>query len=121
MSLLLALFLCGALALSSSNLTGSWVLEAAYEEGYTVSGGSDGSHYTAACTTGPCTSWKAASISVNGTALHVRFDSGFEDDGVLADAPAQSAEPGQCCDEGCAPTGPKPVSFVAKRAPRVAD
>ena len=41
--------------------------------------------------------------------------------GVLADAPAQSAEPGQCCEEGCAPTGPKPVSFVAKRAPRVED
>ncbi len=41
--------------------------------------------------------------------------------GVLADAPAQSAEPGQCCEEGCAPTGPKPVAFVAKRAPRVED
>jgi hypothetical protein len=86
--MLLALFLlCGALALSSTNLAGSWVLEAAYEEGYTVSAGSDGSHFTAACTSGPCTSWKAASISVNGTALHVRFDSGFEDDGVLTDAP----------------------------------
>ena len=41
--------------------------------------------------------------------------------GVLAESPAHSAEPGQCCDEGCAATGPKPVSFVAKRVPRVDD
>ncbi len=38
--------------------------------------------------------------------------------GVAGAAPASSAEPGQCCEEGCAPKGPQPISFVAQRAPR---
>ena len=39
--------------------------------------------------------------------------------GVLANAPASSAQPGQCCDEGCTPSGPKPIAFVARRTPQL--
>lgn len=37
--------------------------------------------------------------------------------GVSGETPSASPEPGQCCDEGCAPKGPRPISFVARRAP----
>ncbi len=36
--------------------------------------------------------------------------------GVLADAAPKSAQPGQCCDDGCAV--PPPISFVPSRIPR---
>ncbi len=38
--------------------------------------------------------------------------------GVLASAPADSGQPGQCCDEGCTPPAlEKPVRFVPRRVP----
>ena len=37
--------------------------------------------------------------------------------GVASEAPSGSPEPGQCCEDGCAPKGPQPIAFVARRAP----
>ncbi len=38
--------------------------------------------------------------------------------GVLAAAPGSAKQPGQCCDEGCAPPdAAKPITFVPRRVP----
>jgi len=40
------------------------------------------------------------------------------DRGVLADDTPKSAQPGQCCDDGCvAPPAPRPIAFVPRRVP----
>lgn len=91
MRLLCVLSTCSLItsyATSPANLTGRWLLTAAYEEGYTLLPSPDLSRYAVTCVDGPCTSWKTANITLNSTgSLHVRFDSGFEDSGALSDAP----------------------------------
>ena len=38
--------------------------------------------------------------------------------GVLAAAPGTAKQPGQCCDEGCAPPdATQPITFVPRRVP----
>jgi hypothetical protein len=91
MRFLCALSTCSLIASCAAvNLTGRWLLSAGYEEGYTlVPSSPDLSHYAVTCVDGPCTSWKTASITLNAStgSLRVHFDSGFEDAGVLSDAP----------------------------------
>jgi hypothetical protein len=73
------------------DLEGAWKLQAGYEEDYVVAPPKPDGSFAVACSGGPCTSWKAATITVTDAAalkLAIAFDSGFKDTGV-----ADAAEP----------------------------
>lgn len=65
------------------DLSGTWVLEATYLEGYLSTAAPGG--YSVACTTGPCTSWKLANLTaVNSTSVIIDFDNGVVHAGVVS-------------------------------------
>jgi hypothetical protein len=89
---LIARALMGLFSASNAavNMTGAWVLDASYLEGYTITPSSpDLLHFAVTCSQGPCTAWRTANISLAAasTAVHVDFDTGVQDDGALTDAP----------------------------------
>ena len=81
----LALTLLAAVA-RGVNLTGTWRLRAAYDETYAVSAADAPATFDARCATGPCSSWKRATLNVTDAGMgrvDVLFDSGLRDAGTV--------------------------------------